>query len=219
MSAVSGMLQKAAAEQGLMSGRRHRSSCRLSYARVFLNEQAFISLVVAAVEAYRRECYGVLLGRFHRRRVYIQTAIPYQTARRKPTSVELAEARRRTLRRVLRFFPNYDYLGEFHSHPDFGARPGNTDLGEYDLVGVRPGECELIIAVRYPRAAMTWHYCGDGSISGVAAGHMVKIRAYVAETMKSGAIRGSPVGLRCTYAVHTASSLRLLQKRQQGIGP
>jgi proteasome lid subunit RPN8/RPN11 len=190
-----------------------------TFARVFLDEPAFISVVVSAIEAYRRECYGVLLGSVRLGRAYIRTAIAYQTARRTPTSVDLTEARRRTLRQALLAFPRHDYIGEFHSHPDFGGTSGSTTVGDSDLVGVRWGEYELIIAVRYPRNKMPWHYCADGSLSGVAGGHMVKMRAYMAEPMKKGGMRGRPVGLKCHYAVKAASSRRLLEKRKQGSGP
>jgi hypothetical protein len=199
--------------------RKRKVRHTIPFARVFLDEQAFISVVVSAIEAYRRECYGVLLGNVRLGRVYIRTAIAYQTARRTPTSVDLAEARRRTLRHVLRAFPRHDYIGEFHSHPGFGGISGSAAIGDSDLVGVRQGECELIIAVRYPRNKMPWHYCADGSLSGVAGEHMVKMRAYMAESMKKGGMRGRPVGLKCNYAVKAASSRRLLEKRKEGPGP
>jgi hypothetical protein len=38
-------------------------------ALVFLDQGAFIALVTAAAEAYRQECYGVLLGTQSRGRV------------------------------------------------------------------------------------------------------------------------------------------------------
>jgi hypothetical protein len=199
--------------------RRRKVQGVSSFARVFIDEPAFISVVVSAIEAYRRECYGVLLGSVRLGRAYVRTAIAYQTARRTPTSVNLAEARRRTLRQALLAFPKHDYLGEFHSHPDFGSTAGSTAAGGSDLVGVRRGELELIIAVRYPRNQMPWHYCADGSLSGVAGGHMVKMRAYMAEPMKKGGMHGRPVGLKCPYAVKAASSRRLLEKRKQGPGP
>jgi proteasome lid subunit RPN8/RPN11 len=186
---------------------------------VFVSEQAFIALVAAATEAYRRECYGVLLGTRRLGRVYVLTAFAYQTARRTPKSAQLVDGRRRTVRQVLRAFPKYDYIGEFHSHPGYGDEPGRPILSDSDLVGVRPGECELVVAVRRARARVPWAYCADGSLSGVAGKHFLKLRAYLTEPMRKEGVRGRSVGLRCSYAVGAASSRRLLAKRGSAPGP
>jgi proteasome lid subunit RPN8/RPN11 len=186
---------------------------------VFVSEQAFVALVAAATEAYRRECYGVLLGTRRLGRIYIRTALAYQTARRTPKSAQLVEGRRRTVRQVLRAFPRYDYIGEFHSHPGYGDEPGRPILSDADLVGVRPGECEMVVAVRRARARTPWSHCADGSLSGVAGRHFLKLRAHLAEPMRNGEVRGRPVGLRCSYAVGAASSRRLLAERGSAPGP
>ena len=195
-----------------MAGKKKKSK-RLPPARVFLDESAFITLVCAAVEAYRRECYGVLLGCTCRGRAYIHTAYAYQTARRRPKSVELLEGRRRVLRQTLKAFPWYEYIGEFHSHPGYGREHGDTSISTEDLVGMRVGELELVIAVHRRAYSMAWHYCSNGSLSGAAGGHLIKMRTYLAEPMKKGGVRAVPVHLRCDYAVRTASSRRLLAKK------
>ncbi len=187
--------------------------------RVFVSEPAFISLVTAAAEAYRRECYGVLLGTRRRGLTRVMAAVAYQSARRKPTSVDLAEGRRRTVRRVLRAFPRYNYLGEFHSHPGYGANPGMVFIGEGDLVGVRHGDCELIIAVRRPRIRRRWQHCQDGRLSGTAGGYFLKLGAYLADGRTNGRIAARIADLRCPYAVTTASSPRLLRELAAARGP
>ncbi len=186
---------------------------RLPHARVFLDEPAFITLVCAAAEAYRRECYGVLLGCTYRARCYIHTAYAYQTARRRPKSVELLESRRRVLRQALKAFPRYEFIGEFHSHPGYGSEHGDTSISTEDLVGMRVGELELVVAIHRRSYSMAWHYCTDGSLSGAAGGHLIKMRAYLAEPLKKGGVRAVPVHLRCDYAVRTASSRRLLAEK------
>ncbi len=199
--------------------RRRRKRPEPPRAQLFLDQATFISLVAAAVEAYRRECYGVLLGTKRLGRLYVRAAFAYQTAHRTPKSVELVDGRRRTVRRLLRAFPRYEYIGEFHSHPGYGEERGESVLSSADMIGVREGECEVVIAVRRARGVVPWQYCADGSLSGVAGKHFVKLRAFLAEPMKKGGVRGTPVGLKCDYAVSTASSKRLLDKRKAAPGP
>ena len=199
--------------------RKRRRKKPVPQARVFIDEAAFISIVAAASEAYRRECYGVLLGNRHMGRIYIFTAFAYQTARRTPKSVELVEGRRRTVRRVLESFPRYDYIGEFHSHPGYGSEKGQPVASGSDFLGVREGECELVIAVRKAKSTAPWQHCDDGSLSGKAGKHFLKFRAYICEEMAKGGFRGRPVGVKCDYAVRTASSKRLLAKRKGAPGP
>lgn len=187
-------------------------------ARVFLNRAAFVALTTAAAEAYRRECYGVLLGSAKRRRAWVGVALAYQSARRKPTSVDLVDRRRRIIRRLLRAFPHYDYIGEFHSHPGRGEEPGRAFLGCTDLEGVRPGEFEIVVGVRQARARLPWRHCADGSLAGAAGKFHFKIRAYAATPSGDG-VRGFLVGVRCDYAVTTANSHRLLRRREAAPGP
>lgn len=152
--------------------------------QVFLSEQAFINLVVAATEAYQKECYGVLLENGRLGRSYIHVAFAYQTARRTPSTVELVTGRWNTLRRVLQTFPKYDYIGEFHSHPDYGGRVGDTAISDSDLIGVREGECGLVIAIHRSLRMIPWLYCLDGTLLGVVAKHFIKMKAYLAEEIK-----------------------------------
>jgi proteasome lid subunit RPN8/RPN11 len=195
--------------------RRRRKPIR---ARIFLAEPAFITIVAAAAESYRRECYGVLLGHSFRGLTYVRAAFAYQTARRTPKSVELVRCRRRVIRSVLKAFPKYNYIGEFHSHPGYGDEAGNTAISYNDTTGMRAGEYELIIAVRKDRPSKPWQYCKDGTLSGLAGDHFIKMKAYLGEPMKKGGMRGRPVGLKCVYAVNTASSRRLLDRHKQGVG-
>jgi len=190
-----------------------------SRALVFLDQGTFIALVTAAAEAYRRECYGVLLGTRSRGRAHIRVAIAYQSARRSPQSVHLVGKRRRIIRRVLKAFPRYDYIGEFHSHPGSTATPVSASPSREDLQGVRPGECEIIIAIRSSPTRRPWRHCRDGSLSGTVGKFHIQIRAFRAESVSGGRLRGRVAGIRCRYAVTTASSPRLLEKQKRAPGP
>lgn len=186
---------------------------------IYLADPAFIVMVVAATEAYKYECYGFLLGFRRRGRIYVKVAFAYQTARRSPSSVTLVRRRRITVRNVLKAFPRYEYLGEFHSHPDYGCALGTVHLSDEDFNGVRPGEIELVMSVNRARALIPWRQCRDGSLSGVAGRHFVKMRAYLAVRKRADGIGSRVSNLRCSYAVTTANSRRLLEKNKKSPGP
>ncbi len=186
---------------------------------LFLEEPAFIVIVTAAIEAYRRECYGALLGTRHRGVLKCRVAVAYQSARRRSKSVELIERRRRIIRKALRSFPQYEYLGEFHSHPGYGEEQGRIFVGYSDIDGTREGECELIMAVRGNRPRKRWQYCSDGTISGVAGGFFLKLGAYAVRKSNSGTLHPRKIRLRCAYAVGAANNQRLLSKLASSPGP
>ena len=56
---------------------------------VYISTNAFWALLVSAIEVYKKECFGILLGYRDSSDIYIvEHAISYQTAHRRHTSVE-----------------------------------------------------------------------------------------------------------------------------------
>jgi len=190
----------------------------MSRAKVTLDESAFIGLVLSSTEVYKRECYGALLGYTNRGIRYVRETIPYQTALRKPTSVELIDARRRTVATVLRAMPRHNYLGEYHSHVGYGDDEPERAISKVDLARVRDGEIEVLIAVKKRSSYRPWRHNADGTLSGVAGAYHLVIRAYVVERVRSKP-RAHPVPLKCKYAVTTANSERQLLRRASQPGP
>src|SRR3989304_4082877 len=56
---------------------------------VYLSENAFFGLLVSTIEVFRRECFGILLGHSTSERVFVEFAVPYQTANRKYREVHM----------------------------------------------------------------------------------------------------------------------------------
>ena len=75
---------------------------------VYISSNAFWALLISAIEVYKRECFGLLLGyRDHPNLYILEHAISYQTANRRHTSVE---KNGRASRRIERFLSNLPHL-------------------------------------------------------------------------------------------------------------
>ena len=185
--------------------------------RVFLDQGAFIGLVMAATEAYRRESYGVLLGFRRRGMTYIQEAVPYQTAVRKPLSVFIPTSRRKMLEHLWRAMPRPERLGEFHSHVGYGDQAAGSALSREDVEGTCDNDIQVLVAVRPYRAKIPWKHNVDGSISGTVGRYFLKMRAFKTLVTRHESILIRVVWLRCKYAVSTMNRTRLTLARNRRI--
>ena len=71
---------------------------------VYISANAFWALLISAIEVYKKECFGLLLGYRDNSNAYIvEHAVSYQTAKRQHTSVE---KNRRASRRMNKFLEN-----------------------------------------------------------------------------------------------------------------
>ena len=103
----------------------------------YISQNAFWGLLISAVEVYKRECFGLLIGYRDRRggeEMYIvEHALPFQSAGRKHRGVVSNPRAHRRIERFLRNIPQLSVIGDFHSHTMWGynraaSRPSDTDL-------------------------------------------------------------------------------------------
>ena len=183
---------------------------------IYLAEQAFLQLILATAEVYRREAYGLLLGYPLPGKVIVEGAIAYQTAERKFSQVSLFERQNKTIQRIISRFPKYEYIGEFHSHADYRGYEGEVGLTDDDLVGMREGETQLVVAINPRRRRVPWYTNRDGTLSGTLSDFRFRIGGYhIREPVgndreKKGKKRGRRrrprprvfrASVRCPYAV------------------
>lgn len=188
--------------KGRSPPQRHtRKRCLPQRKRVFLDQGAFLNLVLAATEAYRSETYGILLGTHKRGITYVHGATPYQTAVRKPTSVYLKSHRRKVLKHILQAISRPHYLGEFHSHVGYGDKPAGAALSPDDLIGTADQDIQVLVAVRLRRATMPWKHNQDGSLSGTVGRYFLKMRAFQMHVTRLGSTLARVTSLRCQYAL------------------
>src|ERR1044072_5028075 len=75
---------------------------------VYISANAFWALLVSAIEVYKRECFGMLLGYRDASNIYVvEHAISFQTANRRHTSVE---KNGRASKRINKFLTNLPHL-------------------------------------------------------------------------------------------------------------
>ncbi len=145
---------------------------------IYISEQAFLGLIFATAEVYRRECYGLMFGYALEEKIIVEGAIAYQTAERKFSEVALYERQGRVVQGIISRFPKYEYLGEFHSHPDYRGRAGLVGLTPDDLADLQEHEIHLVIAINPRRRAVPWSTNADGTLSGTLGDHHFRIGGY-----------------------------------------
>lgn len=147
---------------------------------------ALIGIAVSAIEVFKKECYGALLGYKKRGRFTIAEAVPYQTAERSYSSVILEGASEERVTEILNSLPWYSFLGEYHSHPAYGLEKGSVILSDMDCDNSEAGKLEVVVAVNPLNRQMPWRLNKDQTISGSISGYHLKICTYLMEPNMDG---------------------------------
>ncbi len=160
--------------------------------QAYLSEHVFWALLVSAIEVYKKECYGLLLGYRGEDRFIVEDAIAVQKAERHSTWVK---AKDDSFRKILSFFdnlPHLDLVGDFHSHPN--ALP---TVSKEDVETMRPGDLAIIVEIRDRAKDQFWRYNEDGTLSGSTDEHFLKVAAFTKD--RRGKV--SPVEILCPFAI------------------
>ncbi len=163
--------------------------------RVILKKPALITIVISSIEVYKKETFGILIGRKRGEDFIVDYAINFQSAERHYEYVDINKLRERRIAEAIRYLIGKRYLGDFHSHTDGMVRLSRTDKKDIKDVGV---QISLLITVRKTKKHQNWKYSGkDKSISGtIADKYIVKMIAYRFDR-KTGKIDRLPI--RCPY--------------------
>jgi proteasome lid subunit RPN8/RPN11 len=165
---------------------------------VFISSNAFWALLISAIEVYKRECFGLLLGYRDGGNSYIvEHAISYQTAYRRHTSVE---KNGRASKRMEKFLANLGHLsviGDFHSHTGWGDLKGVGSLSRQDLVDMDHGNLYMIIVANDKKRSSAWQYHGDGTLSGTVDDYHFRIGGYYLDDFS----RPKRADIFCPYAI------------------
>lgn len=164
---------------------------------VYISEDAFWSLCLAAVETFRKECYGFLVGYQGKDKWILQRAIPHQTAQRSYSWVAPhAPARQRIEGAMKSLFLGEHTIGWFHSHPERGGEIAVPEVSEQDLDISKPGEVILIMGIHSRRKRVSWRQNADGTVSGTLGSYHLVVAAY----MKTESGRPRRLRVNCAYA-------------------
>lgn len=165
---------------------------------VYISSNAFWALLISAIEVYKRECFGLLLGYRDSGNIYIvEHAISYQTANRRHTSVEKNGRASRRMEKFLANLPHLSLIGDFHSHTGWGDLKGVGNLSTQDILDMVPHTLYLIIVANDKRRNSAWQYNGDGTLSGTVEDYHFRIGGYYLDEFS----RPKRANIFCPYAI------------------
>lgn len=171
---------------------------------VHLSQSSFLSVVLSSIEAYKKECYGLLLGERTSRQWRVEYALPYQTAARGHSRVIPHGLRDRRIRACLPQLCDYEILGTFHSHPAWGRCRALAKPSPPDVSTLLPGELDLIVAVNDTRRFLKWNYRDNGrALVGTVNQFSLKIAGFYKPPIRDYSL-DSPIRrtlIRCEYAL------------------
>jgi proteasome lid subunit RPN8/RPN11 len=146
---------------------------------VYISANAFWALLVSAIEVYKKECFGILLGYRDSSNIYIiEHALSYQTARRTHGSVEKNRRASKRIQSFLDSIPHLSLVGDFHSHTGWGDLKGVGHLSDQDITDMTPEIISVILVVNDKRRNSPWQYNGDGTLSGTVDKYHFRVGAY-----------------------------------------
>ncbi len=145
---------------------------------VYLSENAFIGLLVSTIEVYRRECFGIILGHSTPDKVFVEFAVPYQTANRKYREVHIDWNRSQRVEEAVRSTTRWECVGDYHSHAKYGPSRATTQLSTQDKQYFNEGTVGIVMAVNDIAKPRPWGYVKGGTLSGAVNGYSIRIAAY-----------------------------------------
>jgi|SRR3989344_3382146 len=98
--------------------------------RIYLSKQAFVDLVVSAIEVYKKEAFGLLVGRHEKNRSFVTDIIPYQSAQRSYEWVNMTSQRINRINFAMKHLTHEQVIGDFHSHPQGPDKLSATDVSD-----------------------------------------------------------------------------------------
>lgn len=143
-----------------------------------LSDLAFTGMVLAALESFNKECYGLLLGQRTRDALVVQYAVPYQTADRHSSWVRRNESAHRRMEAFLSNLMHFDLIGDFHSHTQRGECRALCRLSREDQDTMNHNEVCIILALSHRQKYQPWRANRDGSLSGTVEDHFIKLGAW-----------------------------------------
>ncbi|MBI2146932.1 Mov34/MPN/PAD-1 family protein [Candidatus Woesearchaeota archaeon] len=174
---------------------------------VTITEAAFSEMVMACLEVYKKESFGILLGEVHKKHYLVTDTYYYQEAKRTYDAVDVKQNRINRINSLLTYFSTSKVIGDFHSHPG-----GPSVLSGFDKEEILHGDTQLavLVCIWPEKRQIPWRVDKDLSISGTAAEkYFVKIRAFEADTKAN---RVYPIKIVCPY-LRKFNKLRLYVKK------
>jgi hypothetical protein len=153
----------------------------------YLQLPAFLSMISSAVETFRKETIGYLVGIKAENKFRVEYAIPYLTAESgfAHTTIDLKRAQR--INDILKkFSEGLAFIGDYHSHTLFGTNAATVKPSPSDLVTTSAGELNLICAINLKKRVVPWRENRRGSLVGSVGEYHIEIGGYYVDKPRFG---------------------------------
>lgn len=174
---------------------------------IFLSPTAFLGISVAAVEVYPKETVGILIGIRGGEKIWIEYAVPIQTARRDEESVRWKRHVEDRIKGFMTGCTNLEIVGSFHSHPWADHETlfkGMNRLSDADRDGWDSKEIQIVAGlvknggVDGSRKRLEWRHLRGGTLQGAVGDYAMKMTAWYAAR---GATEDPRIAfVRCAFA-------------------
>jgi hypothetical protein len=163
-------------------------------------------MAVAAAEVYPKETIGILIGLRGDPKVWVEYAVPMQTAEREEDSVDWKRHIEHRVKRFMTGTTGLEVVGHFHSHPyPQRKRPfsGMNQLSERDLKSWKPPEIELVVGVTKNLAtpgkgSAAWKHLKVGSLQGTIGDYAMRMTSWFSRDGKQK--KPKIAFIRCPFA-------------------
>jgi len=152
---------------------------------VLVRARAFTQMLGYAIEVYKQECAGVLMGDVFGTagKVVVNSVVALQSADRGYTGVRPIQHRYDRITQVLSFLSLDWILGEFHSHTDYKGQEPSYRLSEEDREYIYTnhyaGEMEMVVALGEKKRTKPWGYIHNKRVlRGTLGNYDVEIGVY-----------------------------------------
>jgi len=162
---------------------------RSSAMEAYLQLPAFLAIVSSAVETFRKETIGYLIGIKGENKFLVEYAIPYLTAESGYDHSTIDMKRAQRINEILKkFSEGLEFIGDYHSHTVFGESEATVKPSPTDLVTTSAGELNLICAINLKKRAVAWRENRHGSLVGSVGEYHIEIGGYYIDRPRFGCV-------------------------------
>jgi len=159
-----------------------------------ISKNAFIGMIANAIEVYKKECFGILIGTKHKKHYHVTDTIAFQTAKRDYEWVNIKAHRINRINFALSHLSDEQVIGDFHSHPEGPEKLSGADIEDL-LKHITTLTC--LVSIYKTKKCEKWVYCDDKSVCGsIGSKFFVRIIAYEIDHKKKSIDR---IKIVCPY--------------------
>jgi len=173
----------------------------------YISANAFWGLLISAIEVYKKETYGLLIGYRDQNGMFIlEHAVPHQTASRTHLSVRKNTRAQKRMESFLKNMPHLSVVGDFHSHTGWGELKSVSQPSLTDISDMQSNAIYVILEVNDKKRSQSWGYTADGSLAGTSDDYHFKINAYYLAGPHQNRVKRA--NIFCPYAIGFNAKLK-----------